>query len=370
MATNKHILRAFETFADFKANAEDKQSAFLSDEQKSQIFKNPNDGLYYIYDPNRTYDSGTSTYAYKNLSCGELRAYSDIYTNEYFYRNGDTTSYRRMQTNSMLDVVGNTAMIDMQANYARAHTMSFNHGKQDTNFVFNGLTNTTAFLCGSYGNFCIGQDVAKYDGQRVISALGAISPSIRDTGIGKMYYNSAQEGWYTFDSVHGAIPRTLYAGYNSVTIANTTNVVAFFTYTFPANFFKANKTFSIVVQGDYSTKNPSPGNFRTEIYLGANAIGTKTHVMDNSVTNLFWKIEGTFTCISTGSSGTTIGESIFLHCYNDGSTDTMHGGDMSTVSAVVTDTTIPLTLSVRGNWYTADAANSIVSKNVILTVHN
>jgi len=157
---------------------------------------------------------------------------------------------------------------------------------------------------------------------------------------------------------------------NSVSVTNTTvetNIAGtgIGNLVLPANFWTVGKTLRFKAEGYYSTAASSPGTIITKFKLGSVVAGgySPGYALLTSLVNRRWKIEGTITCRSTGSTGTIIFQ---------GSVEFWTGaGAIAPLSVVSTanttiDTTASQTITLTGTFSVADPANSMTCTNLVV----
>lgn len=150
------------------------------------------------------------------------------------------------------------------------------------------------------------------------------------------------------------------------TVANTTTETNFATnYTIPANDCQPGRVYRITAQGVWGDASTAP-TLNIRVKLGSTQIGSTgaTSVTQTSQTNRTWRVEYAIVCQTTGGSGTVEGQGVFTRFNTNEQTSVLWG--MTTTSAVTVNTTTSQTLQMSAQWGTADAANTITARQIII----
>ena len=133
--------------------------------------------------------------------------------------------------------------------------------------------------------------------------------------------------------------------------------------TLPANFLTVGKTIRISVRGIIS--NAVAATLRVRVFYGATALldSTATGILGTN-TNTFFMVSASFTCRTTGATGTVLPTGNLT--YNNSTTSQANG--LVVTGPVTIDTTTANALDIRVTWGTASASNSITGQMVIMEV--
>lgn len=168
-----------------------------------------------------------------------------------------------------------------------------------------------------------------------------------------------------------ALSGVMFTGTTDATVANTTTETTLIpsgegTVTIPANYLKAGKTITVEAWGIY-TADASPSTLEIKASLGGVLLCTTGANTMTTSEGGQWHTTITFTCRTTGASGTVMsqGETRFNHAVGAGTTYWMRRSATNTVN-----TTGPLPFNLIGKHGAADADNSITLTNINITVKN
>jgi hypothetical protein len=184
-----------------------------------------------------------------------------------------------------------------------------------------------------------------------------------------MYYNTAllrfrcygNGVWRDCTSPLVAANTTVPAGN---TIANN-NVETNFTsnYSIPANACQVGKVYRVTARGVYGST-ATPGNLTIRVKLGTTNIGaTAAAAPTANLTNKGWETSFNITCITTGATGTVEGQG-FTRLNT--STTAAETREMLNTATVTINTTTAQTLQLSTQWATANAANTITLRQLIV----
>lgn len=158
----------------------------------------------------------------------------------------------------------------------------------------------------------------------------------------------------------------LYTQTNSSTpITNTASELSLLdgglgTLTVPANNFKVGDTFHAVATGHISSANNH--TLRIRIKSGSIVLADTSSIIMSGSTNKHWKLEVFFTVRSLGTSGTASIVTGGTFVYTKDASNSFEGANFSTETITGFDTTLSNTLSITGQWGTANAGDSIYSE--------
>ena len=148
------------------------------------------------------------------------------------------------------------------------------------------------------------------------------------------------------------------------TISNDTNELNFASNVIiPANSFSAGDVWRITLFGVYSTFAVAPNitgklKFNSTVLLNSGALTTVA-----GVTSAGWKAEAIIVVNSIGSAGSVESQGFCL--FSTAATASLNV-TLTNNSAVIIDTTIDNTLQVSVQWSSANAANSITLRPMII----
>jgi len=137
--------------------------------------------------------------------------------------------------------------------------------------------------------------------------------------------------------------------------------------TIPANAAAAGRTFRLRLSGTIGTA-ATPGNLTLALKLGTTTIAAATlAALPASASGAGWQAEFDVTFRSAGSAATVIATGAVAHDSGTGrgGASLNPGGNTATV-----DTTAALAFDVQATWSTANAGNTITSKNATLVALN
>lgn len=166
------------------------------------------------------------------------------------------------------------------------------------------------------------------------------------------------------------LPRTVFVQTASTTLNNSTTETTLTntgvgSLTHPANFFIAGKTTRIKAYG-YLGDTGTP-TLRIKFKLGSVVLIDTTAITLPTITgSKAWVAEATFTCRTTGASGTIQAQGYF-------SFDNVTVPFLMTVANTGTstvDTTVTQAFTLTAQWGAADAANTITCTNLTLEALN
>lgn len=158
----------------------------------------------------------------------------------------------------------------------------------------------------------------------------------------------------------------MFAETGNASISNTTNETSLIgsgvgSTTIPANSLKVGQTITIRILGVQRTSGTP--TFRVKVKLGGTTIldsGAQAQVSSAAADRVAY-ISCTLTVISTGASGTVIGQG--QHIWGP---STASVGSLVTASAITVDTTAALAIDVTGQYGTASTNNLWTTTNAVI----
>jgi hypothetical protein len=163
---------------------------------------------------------------------------------------------------------------------------------------------------------------------------------------------------------------TIFTATGTATVTTTTTETTILgsgvgTKTLPANFLVAGKTIRITVKGIMS--NAAAETLRIKVKAGSTVLlDTTATTVSGTLTNAYFQASGSFTCRTTGGSGTVF-PSGSIGYLNAG---TGQGIPMVATAAVTLDTTASQALDVTATWGSASASDSISGQVVTIEAMN
>jgi hypothetical protein len=163
----------------------------------------------------------------------------------------------------------------------------------------------------------------------------------------------------------------MFTGTADATVANTTTETTLIspgdgTVTIPAYYLKVGKTITVEAWGIY-TADASPATLEIKASLGGVLLCTTGANTLTTTEGGQWRATITFTCRTTGASGTVMsqGEARFSHAVDAYTTYWMRRSTTNTVN-----TTSALAFNLTGQHGAADPDNSITLTNIKITIEN
>lgn len=151
------------------------------------------------------------------------------------------------------------------------------------------------------------------------------------------------------------------------TIANTGAATNFATnWTMPANFLTIGRGVRVRAWGVYGTKAAAPGNLTIDLMAGTTVLAsTGAQNLTANLTNDGWILEADVVCITTGAGGTVEAQGWF----DKQTTALLQDTEFMTNTATVgLDTTASKNIQIRVTWGTADTANTITQRLLIVDI--
>lgn len=151
------------------------------------------------------------------------------------------------------------------------------------------------------------------------------------------------------------------------TIANTGVATNFATnWAMPANFLTVGRGVRVRAWGVYSTLGALPGTLNIDLMAGATVLcSTGAQALTAGIANEGWIVEADIICISTGAGGTVESQGWF----NKQTAVLLEDAEFMTNAAVVNlDTTAAKNIQIRVTWGTANAANTITQRLLIVDI--
>lgn len=167
--------------------------------------------------------------------------------------------------------------------------------------------------------------------------------------------------------VPDGFPSIIYTATQTATVSNSSAETNLFsiglgTSTLNPGFFSPGKTLRIRGSGVYSTTTTAPGTLNIQVKLGGTTISSTTATsLQTSQLNQPWVLSYTLTCLSSGASGTVIGNNFFA-IYN--TSTTIEAWPMTMAATKTIDTTASLSVSVTATFSVASSSNSITQSNL------
>lgn len=192
------------------------------------------------------------------------------------------------------------------------------------------------------------------------------------TGIdGAMYYNSSSKAFrcYSNGAWRSCVAGVVFANTTvpaGNTVSNTTADTNFASnYSIPANDCQPGRVYRITAQGTWGDTTAAP-TLNMKVKFGSTQVGATGAVSVSQVsqTARTWRLEYAFTCLTTGASGTVEGQGVFTRFHTNEQTSVLWG--MTTTGAVTVNTTTAQTLQVSATFGTANAANTITMRQLII----
>lgn len=164
-----------------------------------------------------------------------------------------------------------------------------------------------------------------------------------------------------------------FGGTASVTVANTTTETSLSpagagSRTIPAGVLTAGRSVRIQARGVMGSSGAS--NLTLKLKLGSTVIGaTPATSPANPLTNRGWELDFTFTCRTTGSTGTIIGQGMF-RSRSDANTATgnLQGWELANTTTTTIDTTVPETFDITATYSAANATDTITLTNLTIEI--
>jgi hypothetical protein len=189
------------------------------------------------------------------------------------------------------------------------------------------------------------------------------------TGVeGGMYYNSSSRNFRCF--VSGAWRNCI----GGVVFANTSLTGNTFgnsaaennfasNYSIPADDCQPGRVYRVTARGVYGTT-AAPGTFTIRMKLGATVVATTgANTPTASLTNRGWETTFDITCITAGGSGTVEGQGVTRLSTTAIAANII---DMENTATVTVNTTAAQTLQMSAQWATANAANTITLRQIVV----
>ena len=190
---------------------------------------------------------------------------------------------------------------------------------------------------------------------------------------GMIWNDSAEASFENFtNGIRGTFNRSLFAQQQIVLDSNSTAETSLMgtdsmhtwyagSDSLPANWFKKGKRLRFGIAGIYSSKSTSAGNFVMKILLNNTSVcSTATSALDVNVVNGTWRMDGAIVCRDTGTTGSVICVTNFIHQVESGATDEIHGASMFTLGTTI-NTKIKQRFDLKFRFTTADVDNKIRS---------
>ena len=136
--------------------------------------------------------------------------------------------------------------------------------------------------------------------------------------------------------------------------------------TIPANGFQIGDSFACALDGLVTCLGSATLHVRVRTLAGVLLADTGIIAME-AATNKSWLINLYFTIRTLGGAGTASISSGGLFSYIKNSGTNFEGYVLSTINNTTFDTTVNNTLVITAQWNTANAGNSILSRNFTLT---
>ena len=232
-------------------------------------------------------------------------------------------------------------------------------------FTYTGTSSGTPTMVSAGTDSNIGMTVATKGTGGLTLTSGSAADVTVNVGSGKKI---AQ----VVNSTTSFMPGVLFTATASATVANTGTETSILgtgvgTKTLAASTLIAGKTVRVTVRGHYSTKAAVAGTLDIKVKAGAVTLfSTGAQTMTDNQTTQGFEVYGSFTCRTTGGSGTVFGQGQTR--YSAALIPTIAG--MVTTATVTVDTTASNAIDVTATWGTADAGNTITGTNVILELLN
>lgn len=196
---------------------------------------------------------------------------------------------------------------------------------------------------------------------------------------GDMWYDSTQKTFIEYlNGINQYNLNGLFSAYSTSTASNTTSetsVVATSskvgTVTLPANFFVTGKTIHIKASGYYSTTSAPTLNMKINFIdstpTTTQILATGAQTATTNASNLFWSIDATITAYSTGSTGTVMGQAVFI---NNSSATAAAMWQMVNTTPITIDTTKTQQIDITTTWGTQSTSNTLTVTNVTVEAMN
>ena len=166
-------------------------------------------------------------------------------------------------------------------------------------------------------------------------------------------------------------PTSLFCATDSLPVANTTTATSLFsagygTNVLPAGSLFAGRTLRLVVYGYFSTAALLPTLTAIVKLGGVTLISAALSSIVGSLTNKAFTGVFTFTCRTTGSTGTVFGQGYLTYSLSG----TAKRDDLIMTAPAVVDTTVDNFFDIMAQWSTASASNSLTRTNMIVELLN
>jgi len=234
----------------------------------------------------------------------------------------------------------------------------------DTNFLLGiGTASPTAFIHTS-------ASTTSYASLRIPTGTAPTSPNEGD-----IWNDSTQKSLKgRIDGVTTGIMNVLYTSNTSNTVTSTNPAMGTAltmmpsgvgSLTLPANFWTPGKTVKVYLTGVYTTAASGQGGGQATVNLGATAIvQSSTDTVTANISNQFWYMDFTITCVSTGVSGTFWTQGGWDRAISTStSSTTITRRPMSNTALITVDTTAQKLLDVTWLWTGNTTGNNIVVTN-------
>lgn len=151
------------------------------------------------------------------------------------------------------------------------------------------------------------------------------------------------------------------------TVANSGSATVFATtWTMPANFLTVGRGLRVRSWGVYGSKAALPGNITIDLMAGTTVLATTgAQAATANLTNDAWNLEANVVCITTGAGGTVEAQGM---CFLQTGVLIDNPEHMANTATVALDTTASQAIGIRITWGTADPANTITQRLLIVDV--